>query len=232
MPAHPVRWAANDAVLVLLAAQLLSVVWAGIVLTSLYGGDELPDVLPIGAGVLANVGLWLGYGVGPILLARRKGRGPVADFGAVIRPVDVPTGLVLGVLTQLVVLPLLYWPLLRVVDGDPSEAARDLVDAIDGPPDWVLLTVSVVVVAPLVEELFYRGLLLRAVQARLGTTWAVVISAAVFAVVHRQVLPLPGLFVFGLIAALVTVRTGRLGPAWALHVGFNAATLVVLGAGL
>lgn len=229
VPAHPVRWAANDAVLVLLGAQLLSLVWAGLVLASLYGGEELPDVLPIGAGVLANVGLWLGYGLGPVIVARAKGWGPVADYGARVRAGDVPVGFLIGALTQVALLPLLYWPLLRVVDGDPSESARRLVDAIEGPLDWVLFALSVAVVAPLVEELFYRGLLLRAIQARVGTAWAVVISSAVFAVVHRQLLPLPGLFVFGLGAALLTVRTGRLGPAWAMHVGFNTATLVVLG---
>ncbi|MDH3679807.1 MAG: CPBP family intramembrane metalloprotease, partial [Acidimicrobiia bacterium] len=209
-----------------------SIVWAGIVLASLYGAGEVPEVLPIAAGVLANVGLWLGYGVGPVLVARVKGRGPVADYGAWVRPGDVPIGLLIGVLTQVVVLPVLYWPLLRLVDGDPSESARRLVEAVDGPAEWALFALSVAVVAPFVEELFYRGLLLRAVQSRLGTAWAIVISSAVFAVVHRQVLPLPGLFVFGVGAALLTVRTGRLGPAWAMHVGFNAATLVVLGVGL
>jgi membrane protease YdiL (CAAX protease family) len=59
---------------------------------------------------------------------------------------------------------------------------------------------------------------------------AVLVSSLVFAAIHRQPLALPGLFLFGLVAAALTLRTGRLGPAWALHAGFNFTTLVILGA--
>ncbi len=227
IPPHPVRWATSDALLVLLGAQLLSIVWAGLVLSGLYG-ESIPQPLPIGAGIVANIGLWIGYGLGPVWVAKNKGEGPVPDYGARILPIEVPTGLVLGVILQLVVLPLLYWPLLRFVDGDPSEAARELVASIDSPIEWGLFALTVVVIAPLVEELFYRGLLLRALEARFGVVVAVVVSAAVFAVVHRQVLALPGLFLFGVAAAIVVLRSGRLGLAWAMHAGFNAATLVLL----
>ena len=228
IPPHSVRWATSDALLVLLGAQLLSILWAGLVLSGLYG-ESIPEQLPIAVGILANIGLWIGYGLGPVWVARRKGEGPTDDFGARILPLDVPIGLVLGVVLQIVVLPILYWPLLRFIDGDPSEAARDLISSVDGPAQWMLFVLSVVVIAPLVEELFFRGLLLRALQHRFGVVIAVALSSAVFALVHRQLLPLPGLFVFGAAAAALTLKTGRLGPAWAMHAGFNAATLVLLG---
>ena len=229
VPAQEVRWTVADAVLVLLGAQLLSIVWAVTLIGVSYGTGEVPDPLPITVAVLANVGLWLGYFFGPLIVSRKKGNGMTADLGARVTPSDVPLGIALGVCTQLAVLPLLYWPILRVVDGDPSEAAEELIALVDTPLEWTALIVSVVVIAPLVEEVFYRGLFLRAVQARLGPIPAALITSAVFAVVHRQLLPLPGLFVFGLIAAALALYSGRLGPSWALHVGFNATTLVVLG---
>ncbi len=229
VPAGEVRWTLADAALVLLGAQLLALVWAVVTVSTAYADGEIPDPLPIAVAVVANGGLWMGYLVGPIATARRKGGGPVADYGARVELGDVPVGLVLGIVAQLVVLPVLYWPILRIVDGDPSGPARELLETVDTPVEWLVVTVMVAVIAPLVEELAYRGLLLRAIQARFGTIAAVLVTSAVFAAVHRQLLPLPGLFVFGLIAALLTVYTGRLGPAWALHVGFNATTLVVLG---
>ena len=54
------------------------------------------------------------------------------------------------------------------------------------------------------------------------------LSSAVFAAVHFQALQFAGLFVFGLVAALLTVRSGRLGPAIWAHIGFNLTTVTVL----
>jgi membrane protease YdiL (CAAX protease family) len=226
--APQVRWGTSDAVLVLLGTQLVSFVWAGLMIVLFYGG-EVSDPLPISLLVLANVGLWIGYGGGPILVSRVKGWGPVADFGARASLLDIPLGLIAGVATQVVVLPLVYFPISKLVDDDPSGSARELVDSIDNPVAAVLFILSAAVMAPLVEELFFRGLLLRALERWLGSVPAVVVSALVFAAVHRELIVLPGLFVFGVIAAVVTLRTGRLGPAVAFHVGFNATTLVVLG---
>ena len=87
----------------------------------------------------------------------------------------------------------------------------------------------VVFVAPVVEELFYRGLVLRSLEKRRWPRWAVVVgSAALFAAMHFQVLQFPGLFVFGVVLALMTLITGRLGPAIWAHAGFNGATVVLL----
>jgi membrane protease YdiL (CAAX protease family) len=49
-----------------------------------------------------------------------------------------------------------------------------------------------------------------------------------FAVSHNQLITLPALTVFGVVAGVLAVRTGRLGPSIFLHVGFNALTFFVL----
>jgi membrane protease YdiL (CAAX protease family) len=228
VPAHPVRWAASDAVLVLLGAQLVSLLWAGAVIAGIYQG-KAPDPLPVTSLVLANVGLWLSYGLGPLLVARVKGHDLRSDYGAWLRPWDVPLGLLLGMAAQLAVLPLLYLPIRRLVDSDPSQPARALVDSIQGPADAALFAFSVAIMAPLVEELFFRGLLLRALQQRFGAGKAAVGSSLLFALVHWQPLQAPGLFVFGLMVAVLALWSGRLGPSWIMHVGFNLTTLIVLG---
>jgi membrane protease YdiL (CAAX protease family) len=59
----------------------------------------------------------------------------------------------------------------------------------------------------------------------------VVASALLFAGTHLDLLSLPALFVFGLVAGYLAIRTGRLGLPWWTHVGFNATTMVILIAG-
>jgi membrane protease YdiL (CAAX protease family) len=50
----------------------------------------------------------------------------------------------------------------------------------------------------------------------------------VFGLAHFQGIQLPALLLFGGVAALLAVRTGRLGPAILCHVGFNAWTVFQL----
>lgn len=90
------------------------------------------------------------------------------------------------------------------------------------------MAVGVIVIAPVVEELFFRGLLLGAMRGRWGTVIAVAGSAVVFGATHFQPLQFPALAVAGAVFATAAVRNGRLGPAVAAHAGFNATTFVAL----
>ena len=156
-----------------------------------------------------------------LLASYRKGRGPVLDFGWRIKLHDA-YGLVVGVLTQYGAL-LLYLPLIwftSVSSDDVSKPARDLTNKASGG-GVVLLVLIVVIAAPIVEELFFRGLVLRSLERRVGTRWAIVASAALFGAAHLEPLQFPALFLFGLVAAVLTVRSGRLGPSTLAHVAFN-----------
>ena len=93
----------------------------------------------------------------------------------------------------------------------------------------------VTVLAPLTEELLFRGVL----QKSIGTgRRAILLTAVVFAVFHlvglsgdfvrSLVLTMPTFLVIGLVLSYVTVRQKRLGPAIFIHSGFNLLALVVL----
>jgi uncharacterized protein len=76
------------------------------------------------------------------------------------------------------------------------------------------------VTAPVVEEIFFRGLLYRALRNRLSILPAALIAGFVFGAVHGVAYPLntlPPRMVFGVIACLLYERTGSLFPAMALH---------------
>jgi uncharacterized protein len=220
-------WGLGDVALWFVVAQVSAIVIGGSLLAVAgYGPGER---YPLWLVALLQLPLWAGYLAGPLVATRVKGRGPIEELGATVERRDVVPGVLLGVAAQLVAIPLLYWfVILRFVDGDLSGPAQDLVGRPQDPVGVVLIIAIAVVGAPLVEELFFRGFLLRGLQRRMGTTPALVVSSLLFAAVHFQGLQFPALFVFGLLAGWLTVRSGRLGPAWAAHVGFNAVTVAIL----
>jgi len=199
-------------------------VGSAIEVLSVYG--ELPFVWQ----VLLQVPLWLGLAGAPILAARRKGTSLAVDFGFRMERNDVPIGLAIGVALQLVLVPLVYVPI-RLLGGDTedvSEPARELIDSAVGPLGVVLLLLVVGLGAPVVEELFYRGLTQRALLNRIGRpAWAVVIAALFFALAHLQSLQFPALVAVGIVFGVLAQRSGRLGPAIFAHMGFNLTTAVV-----
>ena len=214
------RWGLGDVAvgLVPFALSALALVGGG-------GGDDDVEIT-IGVLVANSLLLWVFLIGVPVIATKRKGNGPVRDLGIRFVPADAGA-FVLGVLLQAVVVPALYWPLLRFTDlsdDDVSGDARELVDAASGPTILVLVLV-VTVGAPIAEELFYRGFLLRSVDRRWGVGAAVVASSVVFAASHLQGVQFPALLVFGAVAAFLAVRTGRLGPAILCHAGFNAWTV-------
>ncbi len=201
--------------------------WA-LLLLAVFLDGTVPDTLPIWFLFVGAVPLWVCYGGGPLLTAARRGNGPVQDLGLTARPRDFASGVAAGLVTQFLILWALYFPILWFIDDDPSQPARELINSIDGNLDRFLLIVLVTVAAPVVEEVFFRGLLLRALMRRFGPLVAVCVQAAVFAAVHAQWLQFPGLFVFGLVAGGLVAVTGRLGPAVIAHMAFNAGTLALL----
>ena len=147
-------------------------------------------------------------------------------WGATFR--DAWQGLGIGIATQVAVVPIIYIPVLLMADDlDVSGPARDLVDKASGG-GILLLILAVVVGAPIVEEIFFRGLTLRALEARMRRRTALVVSAFVFGVVHLQFLQFPALLAIGLICGWLAQRDGRIGRAIWAHVGFNAVTVAVL----
>lgn len=223
------RWGMGDAITGIVASFVLSQI--AIVVIFAAGGYSTGDDLPLWLTAIAEVPLWLGL-VGAVAWATRaKGTGSLRDdFGLTMRWHDVPIGLFAGFAAQLAIAAIVI-PLYRVLGIDTDEVgqtAEKLADRAVHAPDVVLLIVIVVLGAPVVEELFYRGLFLRSVQRRWGSAVAVVLTSAVFAAVHFQPYDFPALFLFGAVAASLTVRTGRLGPGMWAHLAFNLTAVISL----
>lgn len=184
---------------------------------------------PLALQGLLQIPLWIGLAGAPILVATTRGRGIVADCRAQIRLSDVPLGLAIGFFCQVVLVPALYFPLFKIIgEQDVSEAARALTDRANSPFDVAVLALMVVLGAPLVEELFFRGFVQNNLRRWIGFWPAWILASLLFALVHFQVLQFPALLMFGMVAGAVFQYFGRLGPAIFTHMGFNAVTVTAL----
>lgn len=95
----------------------------------------------------------------------------------------------------------------------------------------LLLAVLVVCVAPFVEELVFRGVLLSGLASRMPIGWAMLASAIVFGCVHLPDFkfawyPVPALIILGLASAWLRVRTRSLWPSITLHATNNFIAVV------
>jgi len=184
----------------------------------------------LGAVVSGTVGLWVGLAGAPIWASRLSGSGSlVADFGLRFRPLDVVVGAGAGVASQYGLDYLVYLPVQsnRRLIHEVGQPAQHLAGLAHGWGDALLVAV-VVVGAPLAEELFFRGLLLRAVGFRFGNVAAVIVSAVAFGLAHFEPLQMPVLVLFGVVLGVLAVRSGRLGPSICAHAAFNAVAVYSL----
>ena len=78
---------------------------------------------------------------------------------------------------------------------------------------------------PLFEELLFRGLLLRWLGKYFSSTRAVIVSAALFAVMHGYPIVLPYAFVAGLFLGWIRERTGSTLNPFFMHVVNNVVFL-------
>lgn len=101
--------------------------------------------------------------------------------------------------------------------------------------DWTSLIVMLLLVgvlAPFVEEIVFRGLLLGWLRRRLRFVYAAPISAILFAVSHGLPQLVPALFIMGLVLAAFAWRSGSLLPGMVVHGIFNSIMTLMLYVGL
>lgn len=179
----------------------------------------------------ATVLVWIGM-LAPTVwaLSRSRPRGLLR-----FRAVDLLYGLVLGGLLRLTQ----GW--MEVAAG--GTGALPSFGLIDGrlPAEvWVVDGFGGVVVAPLIEEFFFHGVILIALYTVLRRPFgkpaaaivAIVASGGLFVLVHSMLLSLPvdqvfALALLALICGLLVVLTGRIWGAVFVHLTFNASFLLL-----
>jgi len=97
------------------------------------------------------------------------------------------------------------------------------------PAPWrVMVFLAVAVLAPLSEEILFRGFVQSTIRQLTGRPWVgILITSALFALVHGQWNARPALFALAVILGYNYERTGRLLPSIVIHTLFNAANLLM-----
>ena len=209
---------------------LVANVCGSVVIAALgYAGVE---VVPTWVLAVSALVLW-GPFIGVLLwTSKRRGSGNFAkDFSLSFQAKDlwgVPLGIASQLLLVVVVTLPFQWLFPSLFNSEAVEKrANDLFDAAHGA--WiVLLVVIVVVCAPFVEEIVYRGFIQRNLGVAYGARISVLIASFWFAAVHLQLAEFPGLFAFALVLGVCFARTKRLGLSIVTHVAFNATALFVM----
>ncbi len=189
------------------------------------GEGEAPMAL-FAASLLAQQ---FGQGSWPFLVSIWKGCGPVADWRLNIKLVDPFIGLgaaIIAIGGAGVVSSIMA----TIVDlGDDTANNTQFLRDAEGSPWLYVLMISVVIGAPLAEEFFFRGLILRAFEKRAGPVVAVIGSTILFTLPHwtgaglaATAVLFSAIAVVGTVFATVTVKVGRLWPAVFAHMAFNS----------
>lgn len=233
-----IRWGIGDIFWVLMAQLVGSVVGeliyravADVPLEEdLSSGAFFSVVLP--AGAAATVAALF-------LVSRRKGRGSLrVDFGLEIRWRDWSAFLA-GVGWQVVLIVVLV-PFALLLEAD--EPAQELIEEIEetrGALLWVAIVTQVVVIQPAIEEVIFRGMLLRSLLRRFRPATAIAASGLIFGGIHvtgtgvgLDALPtIVGLSTFGMVLAILAVRHRSLSRPILTHMGFNLAVVLLSAAG-
>jgi membrane protease YdiL (CAAX protease family) len=227
------RWGLPDVAFAWLAGGLASFLAAPFYDPDLASADQ-PVRFVLAAVILQNLGIVLAL----IVVSARKGRHSLGRDVGIVWPLDrlrpvvalgwLAAGAGLSIVAALALLPIAE---LAGLD-DTAQQVSDTVERAGGA-GLVLLLVSVVFVAPVVEELLFRGALQRALLRRFTAPLAVFVAATVFAAVHVVGDPgsypvVPGLMLLGLVSGYEAVRTGDLSRSILLHMGFNLISAVLI----
>jgi membrane protease YdiL (CAAX protease family) len=163
-------------------------------------------------GIILAIVLALSRGIAPATLGLR---GPASWRKA--------AGLMLGALVAIWIIGAVLNVFLEA--GEEQGLVPDGWDS-DRAAPFAANFVVVAVVAPVVEELTYRGLGFAAVRDAFGAIAAVLVTAFAFGLAHGLVVALPVLTIFGAILGWLRWRTDSVYPPMLLHGVFNGAALI------
>ena len=102
----------------------------------------------------------------------------------------------------------------------------------DRQRDALLLALIVVSIGPLMEELFFRGLMYPVLARRIGTAWGIALTALPFGLIH---LPQYGwawgaalvISLVGVVCGVVRAATKSVAASFLVHVGYNGTQMLI-----
>jgi len=201
----------------------MGLVLAGRTIVAIGSGGSSSALLGVGIVLIvlsvATVGMAL-------LLGSMRGKPSAADFGLRRPPIGRAIGLMLAVWIGFTVATVLWVSALEL-DGEDAQALTDRLGT-GATLSVVILIVVVTVLAPLEEEILYRGYIFRALRNWRGVWPAATTTGILFAATHLGWIPIAFMVpiaLFGIGLCLLYHWTGSLYPGIALHALNNSLPL-------
>ena len=166
-----------------------------------------------------------------LLVTRLRGNGPLLDLKLQWSARGLGLGLLFGVGGLFLTLPaaMIYQ---SIVGPDANSAAGALFGGVRASWPWAVVVFLVVAfVAPICEEIVYRGLLWGALERRWGQWVALTVSTVVFALAHLELTRAPLLLVVAIPIALARLYFGGLLASIVAHqvTNFLPGVVILLG---
>lgn len=120
-----------------------------------------------------------------------------------------------------------YMDLMERLGVEKVQETVELFQKGKNPAVLILMAFAAVIVAPICEEVVFRGYLYPAAKRYAGPWVAAVCTALMFSAAHGNMAALLPLFVFGLVLVALYEFTGSIWAPVAAHFLFNAATVAV-----
>ncbi len=192
-------------------------------------GPELTTTLLLWSVLVQQIASLLAM----VYRSRTRGTGSfLTDFGFALKLQHwwgIPAGVALQIGVAIVTTPLIQ---LLFPDGPPEQAMLSVIEESQTFVEIALLLVALVILAPLTEELIFRGILLSRLLRSMALWWAIITQAAVFALIHlskpEAIAVLPGLFLIALVLGYAALKTGNLSLPLTLHAGVNLTAVLLL----
>jgi membrane protease YdiL (CAAX protease family) len=149
-----------------------------------------------------------------------------------LQPSRFPSAAASGLLWLLAIYPLILAVQQTIQHfAENNDDAQLIVRFFVDHPDLknrISVILMAVVVAPIAEEIIFRGYLYGVMRRYCGRIPALLFSSLLFAAIHGNLSALPGLFILAVTLCLLYERTGSLWANITLHAAFNTLTIVAL----
>lgn len=229
-----------------IGVMLVCIAGIGLQFAAVHLQRRVPDLLTaegwmVLQGGAFQVGMLAGSGLAFALQRYELARGSAwspgvvpADYAPLARARALPAGIVLFLAClPVVTLVSLGWQQVLSLAGADIDRQEmiDLLLETDSP--WLIGGVALlaVVVAPITEEILFRGGLFRYLRTRIPRLPALLIPAVIFAALHANLVAFAPLVALGILLAVAYERTGRIVVPIVAHALFNLHTLALLLSG-
>jgi membrane protease YdiL (CAAX protease family) len=156
-----------------------------------------------------------------------RDRNPVRLFG--LRWENWPGGILFALGSLLAAYPVIFLPMALMHLAGISPEPQDAVEYLSGARDFadrLPMILMAVAVAPVAEEVIFRGYLHGVLRKYAGRWISLLVTSLIFAAMHGHLPALVPLFLLAVALVLVYEKTGSLWAPILMHATFNTVTVV------